>query len=145
MDPGNYATYLWQDNSTGSNYTILEEGTFWVEVTDEYGCVGSDTVSVKEICPTRIYVPNAFSPNFDGTNDRFGIYGFHIKSMKLTIFDRWGGVLFETVDPEERWDGTVNGEPAATGVYLWQLQVEGFEADGDIFSEVQAGTVTLLR
>lgn len=145
LNPGDYSNYLWQDNSSGPNYTVQSEGTFWVEVADEYGCVGSDTVNLKEICPTKIYVPNAFSPNFDGTNDYFGVFGFYIITMKLTVFDRWGGVLFESANPEEHWDGTVKGEPAANGVYVWQLQVEGYEEDGTIFSEVQSGSVTLLR
>ncbi len=145
LDPGDFSDYLWQDNSTDPNFTVQGEGTFWVEVVDQYGCIGTDTVSLKEICPTRIYVPNAFTPNFDGTNDSFGIYGFHIINMKLTIFDRWGSLLFESTDPDERWDGTVNGEPAANGVYVWQLNVEGYEADGTIFTEVQSGSLTLLR
>lgn len=145
LNPGNYSEYQWQDNSTRSTYTVLEEGAFWVEVTDQYGCTGSDSVTLKEICPTRIYVPNAFSPNFDGTNDYFGVFGFHIIEMKLSIFDRWGGLLFETLNPEDQWDGTFKGEPVAVGVYVWQLQIEGYEEDGTIFSEIQTGSVTLLR
>ena len=145
LDPGVFSSYLWQDNSTSSTYTVEAEGNYSVEVTDEYGCIGSDDVNLQEICPTRIYVPNAFSPNFDGTNDYFGIYGFYIKKMKLTIYDRWGGVLFESSNPDQRWDGTVKGEPVGNGVYVWQLYVEGFEEDGTEFSEVQSGSVTLLR
>ncbi len=145
LNPGEYSNYLWQDNSNRSTFTVEEEGTFWVTVTDEHGCVGTDTVSLKEVCPTKIYVPNAFSPNFDGTNDYFGVFGFYILNMKLTVFDRWGGVYFESSDPDNRWDGTLNGEPAAEGVYVWQLQIEGYEEDGTIFSEVQSGSVTLIR
>ena len=145
LDPGLYSSYLWQDNSNRSTYPVQEEGKYWVEVTNDIGCIGSDTISLVEICPTRIYVPNAFSPNFDGTNDYFEIFGFHIISMKLTVYNRWGGVVFETTDPGGRWDGTVKGEPSENGVYVWQLQVEGYEEDGTIYSEVQSGSVTLLR
>ena len=145
LDAGNYFNFLWQDHSTDQKYSVQEEGIYWVEVKDEFGCLGSDTISLKEVCPTRIYVPNTFTPNFDGTNDYFGVYGFYIISMKLTVFDRWGSVLFESTNQDELWDGTVNGEPANNGVYVWQLQIEGYEEDGTTFSKVESGTVTLLR
>ncbi len=145
LEPGNYSNYLWQDNSVNSTFSVQEEGTFWVEVVDEYGCIGSDTVNLKEICPTKIYVPNAFSPNFDGTNDYFGIYGFYIIKMNLTVFDRWGGLVFETSNPDDQWDGSFKGEPVSVGVYTWQLEVEGYEEDGTIFFEIQSGSVTLIR
>ncbi|MFT5169231.1 MAG: hypothetical protein ACI8P3_004479, partial [Saprospiraceae bacterium] len=56
LDPGAYATYLWQDESDWSSLDILESGIYWVEVSDQYGCIGTDTVELQKICPTVIYI-----------------------------------------------------------------------------------------
>ena len=145
LDPGIFTNYLWQNNSTSPIFNVLEEGTFSVEVTDQYGCVGADEVTLRRICPTEIYIPNAFSPNFDGYNDYFQVYGNDIIKMRLRIFDRWGNFLFESNRPEESWDGSFNGKIMKTGVYAWILEIEGYNENGEIYSEVLSGDLTLLK
>lgn len=66
-------------------------------------------------------------------------------SAQLRVLDRWGGILFETNDIENGWDGQVNGKAAESGVYLWELSFTGYRADGEVYSDVEVGTVTLMR
>lgn len=146
ITPGDYAEYLWQDNSTQAFYEVMgDSSTYWVEVTDIYGCKGTDSVELQKVCPTQIYIPNAFSPNFDGINDYFGILGEGIISMRFQIFSRWGELVYETTNVDAFWDGNFKGKPVRAGVYVWQLELEGYQEDGGIYQEVLAGSVTLVR
>jgi hypothetical protein len=67
-----------------------------VTVINSFGCTASDTVSIKLFCSeSRIYIPNSFTPNNDGTNDRFSINGQGIRIVKyLGIYNRWGELFF---------------------------------------------------
>ena len=143
--PGNFANYLWQDGSESPTFTITEEGTFWVDVVDQYGCVGTDTVSLREICATQIYIPNAFSPNDDGRNDTFQVYGGDFISLRLTVFSRWGELIFESIEQEESWDGTFRGKALPEGIYVWQLEYEGYLSNGSTYSKVESGSIVLVR
>lgn len=145
LDPGSFTTYRWQDNSRLSTYGVTAGGTFRVEVFDEFGCLGSDEVTLTELCPTQIYAPNAFSPNDDGTNDSFKVFVSDFTSIELQIFDRWGSRVFTTADPDESWDGFRHGRPAPSGVYVWMLAFDGFREDGSMFSGMESGEVTLVR
>jgi gliding motility-associated-like protein len=80
------------------------------------------TVTIEE--PTTCFIPNAFTPNGDGVNDFFMVYGVNIKQMKLLIFDRWGLLLFETTDQGNGWDGTYKGARVQEDVYVWKLVYE---------------------
>jgi len=143
--PGDFEQYWWQNGARTPTFAVTQEGEYRVEVADEFGCLATDTVQLQELCATQLYVPNAFSPNDDGENDEFRAYGRSIIAFRLTIFNRWGAPVFETDDPEQAWDGQWRGEPASEGVYVWQIQLEGYREDGSVYSEVRSGDVTLLR
>lgn len=145
LNPGNFAQYSWQDGSVNPTFTIAEEGNFWVDVVDEYGCIGTDSVSLREICATRIYIPNAFSPNDDGRNDTFNVYGGDFLSLKLTIFSRWGELIYESTEQDKGWDGKFRGAPLPEGVYTWQLEYEGYLSDGSTYFRTDSGAIALLR
>jgi gliding motility-associated-like protein len=80
------------------------------------------TVTIEE--PTTCFIPNAFTPNGDGNNDFFMVYGINIRQMKLLIFDRWGLLIFETSDQNNGWDGTYKGDRVQEDVYVWKLVYE---------------------
>lgn len=109
----------------------------------EGGC-GLESQS-NEICvtfPPRYFLPNAFSPNGDGHNDRFEVKGLFVNSFNLTIFNRWGLKVFQSQSLDETWDGnTSSGGQAQEGVYMYLVQIEGF--DGEMFE--RSGSVTLIR
>jgi gliding motility-associated-like protein len=87
-------------------------------------------------------VPNAFTPNGDGINDVFkpAIYGTAV-NYTMTIFNRWGQMIFKTRDPGKGWDGTLSGELQPEGTYIWdcQFQLLGNKPDH------KSGTVVLIR
>lgn len=70
-----------------------------------------------------VYAPNIFSPNGDGSNDVFYVYSSTVTQIStMQIFDRWGGVIFETSNIEEGWDGRSNGKTVPDGTYVYFLK-----------------------
>lgn len=106
------------------SYLDLEEHWVTLLITTPNGCVGMDSVLLRP--PAHIYFPNAFTPDGDGNNDTWGPVGHYIDEFELTIFDRWGSVVFTTTEFTKHWDGTVNGssEPK-TGVYVYKYRAVG--------------------
>ena len=87
-------------------------------------------------------IPNAFTPNNDGTNDEFKILNFtDEKLVEFKVFNRWGTVVYHSNDPKRGWDGTFKGKTQPTGVYGYVIRI----AYNDGFVETYKGTVTLLR
>jgi len=126
----------------------LNDGFYQLEVVSKDGCLGKDSVAVSVIKRRAFYVPNAFSPNADGRNDYFTIYGgVEVASIvSLTIFHRWGGIFYEgnnlTPGSElQGWNGFVKGEAADQGVYVWMAQIRFI--DGVVLE--YGGDVSLLR
>ena len=151
VSPEGVYTYSWNEQSLGLNdYEIVnptarpfETTIYQLMVTDEFGCSVLDTAIVNVIPEPFLLVPNAFTPNFDGTNDYF--YPIHSKvtSIDWKVFDRWGEMLYETNDLNAQgWDGTNDGEPAALGVYLYQIN---YQYDGEDEIRIERGDVTLVR
>ena len=103
-----------------------ERDTFYLEVVSPDGCINYDTVSVNSDCYSKIYVPNAFSPDNDGVNDFFRVYGHRIYKPYLKVYDKWGHIIFESADIEIGWDGThlKQGNDAAIGTYFWDFLYE---------------------
>ncbi|MBK8557855.1 MAG: gliding motility-associated C-terminal domain-containing protein [Lewinellaceae bacterium] len=146
LDAGDFANYRWMNGQASvQTFTARQEGEYWVEVWTEFGCPGSDTIFLREQCPTQVYVPNVFSPNDDGWNDIFSVFGTDIISLHLQIFDRWGSQVFESKELEPQWDGYSQGKPVDPGVYVWVLDVSGYREDGSIYEEVLSGDVTVVR
>jgi len=112
------------------------------------GCVVSDsvTVFVNEVRP--VYIPNVFSPNFDGMNDVFMVFGsVAVEQVKeFQVFDRWGNLVYEaenviTDNPDYGWDGTFKGKPVNPGVYVYSIGIEFI--DSRIIQ--YKGSVTVVR
>ena len=122
------------DGSNASSPIIKHKfedvGTYQVAmyVMDENNCIDS-TFRIIEIIE-GISVPNVFTPNGDGNNDFFSIPNSGIKSYHLQIFNRWGGLIFETTAPQIAWDGRNNfGAECAEGTYYYVLEADGEEKD----------------
>jgi gliding motility-associated-like protein len=99
---------------------------YHLAVTDEYGCVNEDSVTVRPYFP--IYVPNSFTPNGDGVNDVFLVGGIKPTGFHLLIFDRWGNLVFETKDMDEPWLGQGPSDYfVSTEVYNWVIFFDSLE------------------
>lgn len=145
---GNY-TYTWTPDQFISNTIITNpvvnppfDYTYYLEVRDNNGCTDIDTVVVSVSC-NGINLPNAFVPESrNPVTNRFGLLNKQfVKLNFFRIYDRWGKEVFSTTDLTKQWDGTVDGEPAPYGVYIWEA--DGFCGDGPRFRET--GNVTLIR
>lgn len=126
-------------NSQSQTYTLTAISTD--------GCVAIDSIQIEIDDEGRIYIPNAFTPNNDGINDIFYIFGDNIdKVLVFRVFDRWGGMVykgenFPANDPAFGWDGKHQGKPAHIDVYAWYARLQ--LCNGSIV--FKKGDVTLLR
>ncbi|MFZ4377206.1 MAG: gliding motility-associated C-terminal domain-containing protein [Saprospiraceae bacterium] len=145
LQGGFFSKYQWQDKSTLPYFDVDEESTYTVRVWDEWGCTGTDSIVLSRKCPTKVYAPTAFSPNKDGFNDQFLLYGKDIISFDLTIADRWGNIVFKSNDIEMGWNGQFKGVDSDPGVYVWMATLEGYRRNGKTFIETKSGTVALIR
>ena len=143
---GNYAFYDWYtiDNMLISNEEVLkvnDAGTFYVQITDDNGCIALSNVAVVNLVPiTQLFVPNSFTPNDDEHNELFVVSGENIVIFNLKIFDRWGEKLFESESIEKHWDGSFKNNKVQQGAYFYNIEVYG--EDGDLF--VKAGKVNVI-
>jgi gliding motility-associated-like protein len=109
---------------------IKKDISYAVQVTNSYGCVASDTVSIKVFCDrSQLFVPNAFTPDNDGANDILMVRGSGIVTIKsFRIFNRWGELIFERNnfppnDAKYGWDGKVRGVIGGPDVYVFTAEV----------------------
>jgi len=109
---------------------------------DTFGCADTACVdiTVNDNCGD-VDVPNAFSPNGDGSNDRFRLLAWCMDKVDFRVYDRWGQLVFETTDWKEGWDGNFNGQPAPVGVYVYYVDATNLR--GKHFAK--QGNVTLIR
>ncbi|MES2627413.1 MAG: gliding motility-associated C-terminal domain-containing protein [Bacteroidota bacterium] len=102
-----------------------------------------DMSSCVDNCPAYI-LPNVFTPNGDGLNDLFVPFPYHgVQSIDAKIYNRWGKLLYETTDPDLKWDGKAGGKLVPDGVYFYTVEVNKITLKG-IVSETLKGTVTLF-
>ena len=125
----------------------LRTTTYVLTVTALGGCTDVDSVTVRVNDRRNVYVPNSFSPNDDGENDRFTVYaGPEVLTVrKLRVYSRWGELVFDGTDlppNEERagWNGRFRGRDLSPSVFVWFAEVEFI--DGVL--AVYEGSVTLV-
>lgn len=142
-------SYFWQP-SQGLNCVTCQNPvatptastTYVLVVTDENGCTKSDVVIVNVESPCNdIYIPNAFSPNKDGQNDVYYIYGTCIKQFTLSIYNRWGEKIFITNNLSHGWDGFYKGSELNTDVFTF-LFTAILNSGEEV---VRVGTINLIR
>jgi gliding motility-associated-like protein len=126
-DPGNIPSQVLR-------YRILA-----LPVDGSLGTAASNFVEV--VFPSRVFFPNAFTPDGDGLNDFFTFAGSFIRSFSLRIFTRWGELIFETGDAVRGWDGNAHGRPAPMGTYVYRAEM--VDEMGISFS--RTGEVVLIR
>jgi len=149
------AHYRWNTGDSSESIEIYSEGMYSVEMESQAGCIGSDSVYIvlreaPVIEPSQyFYIPNAFTPDGDGRNDVFRVVsaspGFTIYSLQFTIYDRWGGRVFETDDLTQGWDGTKNGRECPAGAYVYRITFQVQGVPGTEGEQLMVGTVVLVR
>lgn len=104
---------------------------YFVTGVNPAGCVDTAVVAFSVIQDLPTFIPNVFSPNGDGNNDFFTVFGGGAidRVEQLRVYDRWGGLLYEAAEPFPAneptlgWDGTLNGRPVNSGVYVYYVEV----------------------
>ncbi|MCB9285028.1 MAG: gliding motility-associated C-terminal domain-containing protein [Lewinellaceae bacterium] len=133
----------------GPDLSYIMPDTGWQElkliVSNSLGCRDTAIHWVDVVPEYRFFLPNAFTPNFDDTNDLFGGTGIlpGFNNFRLQVWDRWGQLIFETDSPYEYWNGLYrnNGREAPDGVYVCLVSFTG--PRGEPFE--YKGFVTLMR
>jgi len=140
------ATYLWQDSSS-LPYLIVDEAGLYNVGVEQNGCVYTDSVQVETIDCTicNIYIPNVFSPNADGMNDTFGpSSNCDFTRYDLQIYNRWGALVFQSLEVRNTWDGSFKGEYFTPDVFAYTLEFS-FSNGQDNSTKRISGDVTILK
>ncbi len=115
-------TYFWpQLGANTPQVDVTTEGIYTVQVTNAQGCTESFEFLVQNLCEPRVFVPQAFSPNGDGSNDVLQIFGNYTGNFEMLIYNRWGEIVFATNSFNDSWDGTYKGTPVPIGTYAWTI------------------------
>jgi gliding motility-associated-like protein len=148
--PNSTYQYSWADSNgaVGSSPRISTRPTtttnYTVTVTDNSGCSAQASVTVRVLDPT-LTIPNVFTPNGDGINDRFEIRTSteYFETAEIFIYDRWGNAVWQTEQAFVfLWRGTDTADNAVpTGTYIYVLNLK--RTDGK--TETRTGTITLIR
>ncbi len=138
------------DTLDGSGSALLVNGTydFVVNCTDMVtGCSTADTVQVIVFEELTVFAPNAFTPNGDDINDVFLPRGNNLspEAYRMSIFDRWGSLVFESADLGMGWDGRISGGDAPMGVYNYRISVAPIYVSATRSNKELQGHVTLIR
>lgn len=121
----------------------LSGGIYTYHITDAQECTITGNIDVPVAThPCAIYAPNAFSPDGDGINDVFRIKVFdRISDFRLSVYNRWGELLYTTTDVKSGWRGDYKGVPLPEGAYLWMVTYTA----GKQQLMKQTGTVIIVK
>jgi gliding motility-associated-like protein len=131
------STGLNNDNIPTPKASPADDITYHLKVTSGDGCIATDQVFVKVL--KQVKVPNVFSPNNDGINDKWEIqYLESYPGCTIDVFNRYGQEVFKSVGYEKPWDGTFKGTPLPVGTYYWVINPKNGR-------EALTGSVTIIR
>jgi gliding motility-associated-like protein len=140
-----YTSYDWNTEETTQYIVTQTEGIYRLTVTDDLGCVGSDSLFITvdpEALPSELFVPNAFTPNGDNLNEIFPYKNEVIQpAYYITIFSRWGEKLFDSRKSNTtNWDGYYKGQKVPPTTYMYFVYYRG--CDGN--ARTTKGTVQVI-
>lgn len=133
--------------ATGRTHTVtplapVTKVTILVRANGAITCQTGLSAAVSgQTLPDQVFVPNSFTPNNDGRNDTWQVYGYTYKSQRVMIFNQWGEKVFEATGPQVSWDGTSKGKPQPSGVYMYVVQLTLNNGGTDY----KKGSINLIR
>ncbi len=132
----------WWNGSTQNSAPITQEGEYWLTASNSCESY-TDSVYIQfEDCECFVYLPNSFTPNSDGLNDTWHPkFNCVFKKYNLTIFNRWGEIIFNTDNPYDQWNGTYRGTDCQNGVYIYELKYSSFGQH----ETIKKGHVVLIK
>jgi gliding motility-associated-like protein len=136
---------LWSTGETSETILVEDEGIYWVQLSNICGTATEEFHLEGKDCSCQVWVPNSFTPNNDGVNDRFTAeVDCELLDFQLSVYNRWGELVFSTTDPQEGWNG--GGESpyyVQDGIYQWVMEYRSSAVDVQDVRNV--GTVTVIR
>ncbi len=114
---------------------------YFALATNEFNCKAEDQVCITITTEYAIYIPNSFTPNRDGLNEVFKVYGDNLLYVQLEVYDRWGHLIFSSEDLNVAWDGTYLGQDCPVGTYAYKATYKG----PDRKEYKRSGNVNLIR
>jgi gliding motility-associated-like protein len=129
------------DFCPNTQITTNKSGCYKIQAVNQYGCKAYDDVCIEVTANYNLYIPNSFTPNDDGNNDVFQIYGTGFSKVEISIFDRWGEKLFTTTDAQKGWDGGYKGQTVKEDSYVYQVKFTTLDGK----SHTKTGHVTVLK
>jgi gliding motility-associated-like protein len=134
------------DTISVGNKKFSEVGAYTEILQNENSCDSTIHFVIRDLevyfcVPCLVFIPDAFSPNGDGINDVFRLYPNYVNFHLLQIYNRWGGLVYESTDPDPFWDGKFNGRQVEIGMYIYI--VKGHCLNGMPYES--SGDVTLFR
>jgi gliding motility-associated-like protein len=135
-------------------YNGLGPGKYSLTVVDSRNCrqrydfeLGVSFLNIAPDCPCQLFAPNAFTPDGDGLNDLWkAIPSCPVSDYHLRIFDRWGGLLFETIDQNKGWNGGWAEYYAEPGIYMYRVTFRWGENDNESLEvQTKSGIIHLIR
>ena len=140
--------FLSCDTCLTTTIEAVDDQTFQLTIIDNNGCLAIAVINIIVLPKVKIYIPNAFSPNFDGYNDYFTLFANDQveEILEMSIFDRWGEHVFkkENFQPNEPiigWNGRFKGEDMNSAVFVYIFKVKLKDGSTRVFS----GDVTLMK
>ncbi|PKP21882.1 MAG: hypothetical protein CVU04_00430, partial [Bacteroidetes bacterium HGW-Bacteroidetes-20] len=140
---GNGASSVLENPTHSYHITSDETYNVFFRVTNSYGCAHDTIKQITIVDNYAFYVPNSFTPNNDGVNDLFHPRVADVLKYHLTIFNRNGECIFQSVNPDEPWDGTHKEEKCLPGTYTWVITYIKYSAPETELRKT--GTVSLIR
>lgn len=103
-------------------YKANESGTYSIKFINfcEEEFESNSYVFIKEDCSVNLFLPEAFTPNNDGINDVFEVFGSNVIKLDIRIYNRWGEVVYILQSLEDSWDGVSRGQLAPSGTYVYK-------------------------
>ena len=138
-------TFVWQDQFADVERTVSSSGIYRASVQNACATV-TDSIRIDYgACDCVLYTPTSFTPNNDGQNDAFLAFGCgDITITSLSIFNRWGEVIFQTDKPPFQWNGYYHGELCEIGVYAWSIQYQ-LKQERRVTLGQKQGVLSLIR
>ncbi|HEY8400218.1 MAG TPA: gliding motility-associated C-terminal domain-containing protein, partial [Cytophagaceae bacterium] len=137
--------YYWHETGDSSQTTFAtSSGMHYVTIINKNNCYVIDSTEVFDVCPPKVFVPNIFTPGKSGPDEYLTIFGKYFTNFKITVFNRWGEIIFHSEDRYDAWDGKYLGEIVPVGEYTWIVTYEGIteEYKGP---HRQEGSVTVVK
>ena len=142
-EEGDFTSSIRQYDSTIVGYKFVDPGLHCIKLTvaSVDGKCESSSYGCFRVADSGLWVPNAFTPNGDGSNDEFRVAYRSIVSFECRIYDQWGKKVYDSNDITEGWNGKIGGRKASVGVYFYVIEARG--ADGVKYKK--KGAVNLIR